>query len=200
MSQVLKLTYKELENLVNNRLTTKRFEEVFDDIPMYHSEYILEKGETHHSYIEDDQREYRWYIFKDTLTDIEYCINYTYHPDFPGDITDIPGDIKVVENAEESDIYEPPNPVVIPEANLSSEEKNDKELWAKYEAIANKKKIEDLDKPLPKKVIKEITDFLKIGNFNIFQLRAKVIPVCIEYELEEKSFWNHVQKKTYKRK
>lgn len=49
--QRLKLTHKEVEKLINNRLNTERFEEVFNDIPMYHPEHTIQKGERHTDYI-----------------------------------------------------------------------------------------------------------------------------------------------------
>lgn len=199
MTTTLKLTKKELEQFVNNKYP-ERFEEVFNDIPMYHPDHVIEKGETHRQYTEDDGREYRWFIFKDTKTNIEYCVNYIYSPEWPNDIMDYPSDIEIVEKAEDSDIYEPPKTVVIPEKVLTPEEKADKELWDKYQAVEGKKSFEELDKPIPKKAIKEITDFLKLGKFNMYQLREKIIPVCIEYEVEQQSLWQHVQKKAYSKK
>lgn len=199
MTSTLKLTKKDLDNFINNKLP-ERFEEIFDDIPMYHPDHVIQKGETHRLYVEDDSREYRWFIFKDTQTGIEYCLNYTYNPEWPNDIMDYPSDIEVVEKAEDSDVYEAPKPVVVPEKVLTPEEKADKELWAKYEAVEGKQKVEELDKPVPKKVIKEIKDFLKLGSFNMYQLRGKIIPVCIEYKVEQQSLWEHVQKKTYSKK
>lgn len=199
MTTTLKLTKKDLDNFINNKLP-ERFEEIFDDIPMYHPDHTIQKGETHRQYVEDDGREYRWFIFKDTKTDIEYCINYTYSPEWPNDLMDYPSSITIVEKTEDSDVYNPPKPVVVPEPVLSPEEKADKELWKKYEAVEGKKKFEDLENPIPKKVVKDITDFLKLGSFNMYQLRAKIIPVCIEYQVEQQSLWQHVQKKSYSKK
>lgn len=195
----LKLTKKDLDNFINNKLP-ERFEEIFDDIPMYHPDHVIQKGETHRQYVEDDFREYRWFIFKDKQTNIEYCLNYTYNPEWPNDIMDYPSDIEIVEKAEDSDVYEAPKPVVVPEPVLTPEQKADKELWAKYEAVEGKKKVEDLEIPVPKKVIKEVKDFLKLGGFNMLQLREKIIPVCIEYKIDQQSFWQHVQKKAYSKK
>lgn len=111
---------------------------------------------------------------------------------------DYPSSIEIVKNAEESDLYKKPEPVVVPEPILSPEEKADKELWAKYVAIEKEvKPMEELEKAIPKKVIKEITDFLKLGSFTMYQLREKIIPVCIEYKVEQQSFWRHVQSKAY---
>lgn len=199
MTTTLKLTPKQLDDFINNKMP-ERFEEIFDDIPMYHPDHVLVKGETHRQYQEDDGREYRWYIFKDTQTGIEYCLNYTYNPEWPSDLLDYPKSIEVVKTVEESSIYESPKPVVQPEVVLSPAEKADKELWAKYEAVEGKKAVEDLDTPVPKKVIKDIKDFLKLGKFNMYQLREKIIPVCIEYKVDQQSLWQHVQKKAYSKK
>lgn len=42
MTYTLKLTRKEIEKLINNRLDTKRFEEIFNDIPLYHPEHFIQ--------------------------------------------------------------------------------------------------------------------------------------------------------------
>lgn len=199
MTVKLKLTKKDLDNFINNKLP-KRFEKVFDDIPMYHPEHVIQKGESHRQYVEDDQREYRWFIFKDTQTGVEYCLNYIYHPEWPNDIIDYPSDITIVDNSEDSDIYENPVPSVVQDPTMTPEQLADKELWDKYEAVADKKSFEEIEKTIPKKVIKEITDFLKAGSFSMLQLRGKIIPVCIEYKVDQQSFWLHVQKKAYRKK
>ena len=192
MTSTLNLTKKNLDDFVNNKLP-ERFQEIFDDIPMYHPEHVIEKGETHRQYTEDDGREYRWFIFKDTKTNIEYCLNYTYNSDWPNDIMDVPSSIKIVDKEEDSDVYEAPKPVIIPETILTPEQQADKELWAKYEAVEGKKTIDE--HKVPAKVIKELCSFLKAGNFNMYQLRSKIIPVCIEFKVEQQSFWNHLQQK-----
>jgi hypothetical protein len=197
MTSTLKLTSKELDNFVNNKFPD-RFEEIFNDIPMYHPDHVLEKGETHRQYTEDDGREYRWLILKDTKTNTEYCINYTYNSEWPNDVMDVPASIKIVDKEEESDIYEAPKQVVIPEPILSPEQKADKELWAKYEAVEGKKTIEEHKVPI--KTVNELCAFLKLGNFNMYQVRSKFIPVCIKYKVEQQSLWQHVQKKAYSKK
>jgi len=195
--QKIKLTRKEVEKLINDRLNTDRFEEVFDDIPMYHPDHVREKGETHRSYVEDDQREYRWYIFKDTVTGVEHCINYTYHPEFPNDLMDTPDSIEIVANDEESDIYVKPVPVVEPQKVLTPEAQADKDLWAKYQVIKPECVVVQPKEKLsvPKAVIDDILNFLKTEKFNAFQLRAKIVPVCIEYKIEDVSFWRWIQVK-----
>lgn len=198
MTQPLKMTKKEVDKLINNRLNTERFEEIFNDIPMYHPDHVIEKGETHYQYQEDDGRQYCWYIFKDTLTDIEYCINYTYHPEWPNDLIATPDSIKIVENEEDSDLYIKPEPIVEPVVILSPEKQADKDLTDAYNAIKSqcrevipKEKLE-----VPKERIKQLLDLLKTTNFTIIDVRAIAYPICIEYKLEQKSFWRWIQVKT----
>jgi hypothetical protein len=200
MTATLKLTHKEVEKLINNRLDTERFEEVFNDIPMYHPDHVMEKGETHRLYIEDDGREYRIYIFKDTVTGVEHCINYTYNPEFPNDLMDTPDSIEIVANDEDSDIYVKPVPVVVPEPVLTPEAQADKDLWAKYQAMKHEcRNVEPKERlKVPKARIDEILNLLKTKNFNAYQLRAVIVPVCIEYKLEDVTFWRWIQSKAFK--
>lgn len=200
MTATLKLTHKEVEKLINNRLNTERFEEVFNDIPMYHPDHVIEKGETHYQYQEDDGRQYRWFIFKDTVTGVEYCINYIYHPEWPNDLMDTPDSIEIVTNDEDSDIYVKPVPVVEPEKVLTPEAQADKDLWAKYQAMKHEcRAVEPKERlKVPKDRIDEILNLLKTKNFNAIQLRAVVVPVCIEYKLEDVTFWSWIQSKAFK--
>lgn len=103
-SKTLKLTSNEIDKLINLKLDNDRFEEVFDNIPLYHPNYLKDDDETHRDFIEDDGREYRWYIFKDTLTGMEHTINYTYNDEWPNDFMDC-DTIEIVDNEEDSDIY-----------------------------------------------------------------------------------------------
>jgi hypothetical protein len=196
-SQPLKLTHKEVENLINNRFDDERFEVTFDDIPMYHKDHVIAKGETHRDYTEDDGREFRWFIFTDKVTGLEHHINYTYHKDWPNDIFDIPDSIEVVEKKEESDIYVAPKPVVEPEVILSPEEQADKDLWNRYLAVEPECTVVIPKEKLkvPSATIKEVLRFIKEEKYNARQLRAVVIPLCIEYKFEHASFWKWIQVK-----
>lgn len=196
MTKMLKLTELQLEEFVNGKLSN-RFEMIFDDIPFYHSDNIPQKGETHRSYLNKHNSEYRWFIFKDKETDIEYCINYTYNHEYPNDVTDKSELIEYVNKEEDSDIYVAPIPIVEPEKILTPEQQADKEIWDKYQALKHECRIvlpkERLK--IPKKVIDEILNLLKMPHFSIFQLRSLVIPVCIEYKIEDVSFWHWIQVK-----
>ena len=54
MTAPLKLSQKEVEKLVNGKLNCKRFSKIFNDIPMYHPDHVMQKGETHRDYTEDE--------------------------------------------------------------------------------------------------------------------------------------------------
>lgn len=192
-TQKLQITKQELKQIMRGGLD-ERFEEIFNDIPLYHPDHVWQKGETHYQYCEDDGRMYKWYIFKDKVTDIEHCINYTYHPDWDDEFMDFPDSIEIVD---ESVLFPKEDPIPEPEKVLSPEELADKTLWNKYlivepecSIVVPKEKIK-----VPSATIKEILRFLKEDNPNIYQIRAVVIPVCIEYKLEQVSFWKWLQVK-----
>lgn len=50
----LKLTNKELDLLINNKLPNERFEKLFDDIPVFHPDHDNDSGERSSDYIEDE--------------------------------------------------------------------------------------------------------------------------------------------------
>jgi len=200
--QKIKMTERELDKLINGRLDTDRFEEIFNDIPMYHPDHVIEKGERHTDYIEDDGREYRWLILKDNITGEEHYINYTYNKEWPNDILETPDFIQIVANEEDSDFYVAPEPVVAPVEQLSSEAQADKDLWARYQAMKHECRIVEPKERLnvPKARIDEILNLLKTKTYNMYQLRAVIVPVCIEYKLEDVTFWRWIQSKAFGKK
>lgn len=108
MTISLKLTRSQMEELLNSDLSDAfdgRFQEVFNDIPLYHPDYVSEKKETHRDYTEKDGREYRWLIFKDTKTGQEYTIIYTYNPEIENSAISLPDSISYVDLSEDSDIF-----------------------------------------------------------------------------------------------
>lgn len=195
--QKIKMTEKELDKLINGRLDTDRFEETFNDIPMYHPDHVIEKGETHRSYIEDDGREYRWMIIVDKQTGNEHYINYTYNPEWPNDILSTPDFIEIVERDEDSDFYVKPVPVVVAEHVLSPEAQADKDLCEQYKLIEAECTILPRTGkiPVPKEKIDEVLAFLKTKEWGVFQLRAIILPICIDHKVEQNSFWHWLQVK-----
>lgn len=108
MPTLLKLTRTQMEELLNSDLSDAfdgRFQEIFNDIPLYHPDYVSEKKETHRDYMEKDGREYRWLIFKDTKTGQEYTIDYTYNPEIESSAMSLPDNISYVDFIEDSDIF-----------------------------------------------------------------------------------------------
>jgi hypothetical protein len=49
--------------------------------------------------------------------------------------------------------------------------------------------------PVPKEKVDEVLAFLKTTNWGILQLRAIIVPICIEYKVEQNSFWHWLQVK-----
>ena len=70
------------------------------------------------------------------------------------------------------------------------EQQADKELVAMYDALVTSGDIQPYTKgKVPSKVISEIKKWVKTEKFNIYQLRAKIYPICIQYQVDQKSFW-----------
>jgi hypothetical protein len=193
MQNKLQFTKQEFNQFINRPdQFDDFFEIVFDDIPYNLPDYVRVKGETHRDYVEDDGREYRVLIFKDKENN-EYELNYTWNPDWDNDYFNIPDFVEIVETS----IMFPHKPVVKVEPELTHEQKLDKELWSRYIDIENSCRIVIPKEKLkiPKSIIDDIKLFLKTEKFNMYQLRGKIIPVCIEYKLEQTSFWNWLQSK-----
>lgn len=201
-TQKIKMTERELDKLINGRLDTDRFEEIFNDIPMYHPDHVIEKGERHNDYIEDDGREYRILILKDNLANVERWIHYTYNKEWPNDILSTPDFIELVENEEDSDFYVAPEPVVAPVEQLSPEAQADKDLWARYQAMKHEcRTVEPRERlNVPKDRIDAIFNLMKTQKYNMYQLRAVIVPVCIDYKLEDVTFWRWIQSKAFSKK
>lgn len=183
----LQLTGKELTAIMWEEF--ERFTVLYDDIPK----------EGHSSqYIEDDGRQYRYFEFKDNLTGEVYDFSYVWHSDFPfNHKTDILGSHEGIVFVEQSvlKLIEEPPVVVPPEPVLTAEQIADKELWDKYNAVVSEMTPMGPSKKVPRAVIADILAFLKGKEFNMYQLRAKILPVCIEYKIEHKSFWAFLQVK-----
>lgn len=184
----IQITHSEFNDILHG--VSDRFESVFNDIPLYHQDHEPQAGETHRDYMEDDGREYRLIIFKDKSTSKEYSLSYVYHsefgPSFPFDTENVEF-IKEQEKTASQDLA----PI------LTEEQKADKALWEQYETS---KKAQFKAGMVPASIVRDICNFLKQPQFTMLQLRAKIIPVCIEYDVEQKSFWNYIQTKAYKAK
>lgn len=184
----IQITHAEFNDILHG--VSDQFDTVFNDIPMYHPDHEPQKSESHRDYIEDDGREYRLIIFKNKTTNQEYSFSYVYHTEFG---PSFPFDTENVEFVKEKAQTSPPTTTPI----LTDEQKADKSLWEKYEAG---KKSQFRAGMVPTAVVRDICNFLKRPQFTMLELRAKIIPICIEYGVEQKSFWNYIQTKAYKAK
>ena len=179
---MLQLTYKDLEDIVQEAFD--RFEVLYNDIPKHgHSS----------DYIEDDGRQFRVFDFKDTETDTTYSFSYVWHAewgfDFPASLFSHPHGVEIVQES----IINPPKPVEPePEPELSAEQLADKQLMEEY----NRTEVVEFNpktSSIPVGVVDDILKFLETKKFSMFDLRKKIIPVCIEYQIEQKSFWTYLQ-------
>jgi hypothetical protein len=179
----LQLTHRELSDII--REEDDRFKVLYDDIP---------KDGHSSQYIEDDGRQLRLFEFKDTVTGNEYDFGYVYHPEYDLDIpSSLMGPINGVEFVETSVIHPPVEPEPEPEPILSAEELLQQEMWAQYNE--NEKDYTDYENGnIPTEVIGDLVDFVVNSKYSLYQLRAKIIPVCIKYQVEQKSLWAHIQK------
>lgn len=176
---------------------------VFDDIPFNHPDNEPEKGETHRDYIEDDGREYRWLTFTDKAGK-EYHFNYIYEPDFSFNYKTSLFDINETKDAgiEWVDKHEEDVSEIVEKEEPKKELTEDEILWSKYNSI----KIDCKEIPLtgrsgvPKAILDDVLTFVKTQQFSMIQLRAKIIPICIEHKWEVESFFKLIQKKAYSKK
>lgn len=187
-AQDLLLTYKELALITTEDLD--RFEVIYNDIPK----------DGHSSlYIEDDGRQFRYFKFKDIETNLEYSFSYVWEPEwrteFPSAfLGDPPAGISFVANSVLYPDYT--SKAIDPPKVLSPAEQADTDLMARYRAIEHTTlDFKDYSKIVPKATVKDILQFLKTAKFSMLDLRAKIIPVCIEYNINDKSFWAYLQRK-----
>lgn len=183
---VLQLTEEEMVAIMWEDIL--RFKVLYDDIPK----------EGHYSqYMDRGGKQYRYFEFEDTQTGQTYSFSYVWYPDWDFELSSILGEHKGIEFVKESvlNLLDEPEIVVPPEPVLTAEQLADKELWARYQAIEGEVTPMDNNKKVPRAVIADILAFLKSEKFDMFQLRAKIIPVCIEYRIEHNSFWRHIQVK-----
>lgn len=199
----LMITVSELDKIVRGQIA--RFGVEFNDIPLYMPGYKRSADETHRKFIEDDGREYRVLIFKDKETGKVYDLNYVYHSEFGNEYEAFDGceGLTFVKDPKQSALYveekkvesikdvKELEPVVQEQKNLADK------LKAQYYEMEGKEKFQFV-KPddvieVPVSVINDLKNFLKTKKFNLYQLQAKVFKICIDYKLEQKSFWQWIQ-------
>lgn len=189
---MLRLTYQDLTDILNEEFN--RFEILYHDLP----EGIPS------DYMEDDGRMYMWVEFKDHETNLTYEFQYIYHSEyqdsFPLCFLIEPKGIEWIEVSE----INPPQPAKIKSIPLTPEQQADKELMEIYNSITDKKDFKNIKSiGLTKNDIVDIVEFMnRKEGYNIFQLREKIIPICIEKKIHSKGFWDYLvkQSRSYKNK
>jgi len=198
---MLQLTLKELEQIVEDRLPEPlddRFEVLWDDIPIG-IPGTTPDGSRPSDYIEDDGRQLRWFHFRDKTTGEEYDFSYTWHEDWNVDLRyGILGDMpKGIEIVEVSVLNPPKPPAPEPEKVLSPIELRSQAIFAPYRALEAEGKIRDFDPSLvPARVIKAmkkaVTERCKTP-CTIADIQELVIPTAVEYAVDHKGLWQHMQ-------
>lgn len=198
---MLKLTLRELENVINGNFLTDRFEVLFNAIP--NSEYFEEECDPD-DYKEDDGREMRHAAFKDHLTGITHSFNYTYHPKFDDfnehSIMDMPNDIEIVSVS----VLEEAKPKKKePEPELSPQQVRTKAMFATLNAMKDRGELVKFDitnTSIPKTTIKADVKFYKdmVGGkikASILDVRERLLPTVIDHKTEINTYWNFLQTK-----
>lgn len=190
MTEVLKLTYKEMVKIISGDLDD-RFEILYNRIP-YDS---TDPTDDPNNYIEDDGRQLRYFEFKDKTTNIEYGFSYVWHAyhGFDMPFSMMSGLPDGIEWVKESVLFPPVQVVPVVEPK-TAEQIADEAIWAPYKELVDS----GLAKPfvkgmVPENIVKDLRKWIKTNKFNLYELRAKVIPVCVTYEVEQKSFWQYIQ-------
>lgn len=179
----LTLTNSELDDLMCDSL--KGFKVLNDDIP---------KDGHSSQYIERDGRQYRQFEFERLSDGKTFNFCYTWYTDISFEPTHI------FDSLAEMNIEIVDDPVVEPEPKpepiLTKEQQDDKDLMQAYDdAESEMVDISEAENKIPKAVIKELTDYLNTGKFNMYELRAKIFPISMEYKITHKSLWTFLQKK-----
>ena len=187
---MLDITQQDFIDLMKNDFDESRFKVLYNDIPK----------EGHSSnYIEKDGRQYRIFHFEDLKTGEDYWLNYIWHPEDSFEMCDLFTKLKDVG----INILENPPKVVKapPELEKTKEQLADEALMDEYKAIESEcRDFQQAKSEIPVSVIDDILEFMSSRRFSFCQLRAKIIPYCIQYRITHKSLWPYLQKKAYSAK
>ena len=178
----LTLTKSELENLMQDDL--KGFKVLNDDIP--------KQGHSS-QYIERDGRQYRKFEFQRLDDELTFNFSYVWYTDDRFEANHI------FDNLTELGIEIVDDPIIIPEPTpkpvLTKEQQNDKDLMQRYkDAEPNMVDFDKSKDQIPLTVVMELVEYINNGKYNIYQLRAKIIPVSIKYNVTHKSLWSFLQR------
>lgn len=125
---------------------------------------------------------------------IEYNLNYVWYPDDSFEFYHLFTDL---EDVGINLINDPPKPVEKePEPVKTQAQLDDEALMARYEALESDfEEFDSSNSNIPVSAINDMLDFMRTRSFNIYELRAKVIPYCIEYKVKHKALFRYLQRK-----
>lgn len=183
----LQLTYKELALIVGDDWHDDRFNVLYDDIPKEgHSSQYIDRG-----------RQYRFFEFEDKVTGKSYHFSYTWYEDYPVEfplafLSDAPEGITFVQES----VLVPAVAAPVVEKVLTPVQQADNDLWATYKAVEDQMSTDEKAlKAIPKDVWKDILAFMRSKQFSIIDVRAKLVPVMLEYRIHDQLLWTHIQQK-----
>jgi hypothetical protein len=185
----LELTYADMESIIDGE---------FEDRFKIHSNKIpydsTDPTDDPMNSIEDDGRQLRYFEFEDLQTGATYSFTYVWHGewgfDVPHCILNLPNSIVWIKESK----INPPKPVVEPVVEKTAEQLADEAVWAPYRALESAGELRKYAKGMvPEKLVRELRKWLKTERFNMYGLRAKFIPICVEYKVDQQSFWQYVQ-------
>lgn len=185
----LELTYRDLEDIISGEFED-RFKIHYNEIPYDPSE----PNDSLDRYVEDDGRQLRYFEFEDLQTGATYSFTYVWHGEFGFDMPyAIVGNANGIKWIKESKIN-PPKPKVVPVVEKTVAQLADEALWATYKVLEDAGEARPYAKGMvPEKRIRELRKWIKTNKFNMYQLREQFVPVCVEFKVEHKSFWQYVQ-------
>lgn len=189
---MIQMTYRELQDMMYNDIgdiVFDRFKVIWNAIP---------REGNPNDYLEDDGRQLRYFEAVDTLAGEEISFSYVFHHDYlefpicflgnpPDNIEFVP--VSVI-NPPKPVIPEPPKP-------KTPEQIADEIVCAPYRSLEAQGELKEFQKGMvPKKIVTELKKWLKETKgqpTTIYDLRAKVFPVCAQYKVTERSFWQYLQ-------
>lgn len=187
---MLNITQQDFVDLMKEDFDESRFNVLYNDI----------SKEGHSSnYMEKDGRQYRIFNFEDLTTGENYWLNYIWYPEDSFEMYHLftkleEVGINILENPPKI-VKSPPKPV------KTQEQLSDEALMDEYKAIEDEcRDFNEVKEEIPVSVVDDILSFMKTKKFSIYQLRAKIIPYCVQYRITHESLWPYLQKKAYSAK
>lgn len=189
---MIQLTYKELEEMMYSSIGDKlldRFIVIWNAIP--------HEGNPN-DYLEDDSRQLRYFEAQDLTSGEKISFSYIFHYDYLEFPICFLGNPPATVEFVKVSVINPPKPKPLPEPKPKTQEQiADEIICAPYRALESNGELREFQVGMvPQEIVNELKSWLKnIKNTptTLYDLRAKVFPVCAEYKVTEKSFWQYLQ-------